>query len=374
MSHFKVPTSLYWQTKLFTATRPLWKWLGKFETRILSDDISRVEINKPVYICGLARSGTTIVTELLNAHRTLTSHRYSDFPFTHIPYWKNWLRQHKLSFQAKPQQRAHGDRIVVTQDSPEAIEEVIWMHFFNHLHQDERSQILDQNTTNIEFQSFYQSHIRKLLLIRQAKRYLSKGNYNVSRVRYLLKLFPDARFVFMVRNPVHHIASLRKQHQLFSGKPDSKPSELKRAAQQMAASGHFEFGLLRKAINLDDGVHANILNAWRQGHEVTGWALYWNSVYRHLLRLMDDPQLSKNCIIVRYEDLCNDSEKQIQNILEHCKLEPNELEPSIKTFADSFSLPDYYQVKFSSDEIKNIQMYCQQTADNFSYKIVDTSN
>lgn len=374
MSHLKIPRFLYWQTKLFTSTGPFWKWLGKFETRILRDDINQVEINRPIYICGLARSGTTVVTELLNAHQALTSHRYSDFPFTHIPYWKNWLRQRKLSFEAKPQERAHRDRVVVTQDSPEAIEEVIWMHFFKQLHQDEQSQILDENTTNIEFEDFYQSHIRKLLLVRQTKRYLSKGNYNISRVRYLLRLFPNARFVFLVRDPVHHIASLRKQHQLFSGNPDSKPNELKRAAKQMAASGHFEFGLLRKAVNLDDRDHPNILKAWRQGNEVTGWALYWNSIYRYLLQLMDDPKLSKNCMIVRYEDLCTDSEKQIQKILDHCKLAPNELTPSVKVFASSLSLPDYYQVEFSSDEIKSIQMHCQQTASKFSYKIFDTSN
>ena len=66
-----------------------WKRLGKLETRFLADDIAGTEITAPVYVCGLARAGTTAVLEALSKAQGVTSHRYSDFPWVFTPYWRN---------------------------------------------------------------------------------------------------------------------------------------------------------------------------------------------------------------------------------------------------------------------------------------------
>src|SRR3546814_3756590 len=66
------------------------------------------------------------------------------------------------------------------------------------------------------FAAFYSDHIRKLLWLRQGRRYLSKDNYNLGRLGGLIALFPDARFIVPLRDPVTHIASLMRQHALFS--------------------------------------------------------------------------------------------------------------------------------------------------------------
>ena len=65
------------------------------------------------------------------------------------------------------------------------------------------------------FEEFYCNHIRKILLSQGGTRYLAKANYNISRMKYLSKLYPEARFVILVRDPPEHIASLIKQHRLF---------------------------------------------------------------------------------------------------------------------------------------------------------------
>ena len=67
----------------------------------------------------------------------------------------------------------------------------------------------------MEFEAFYRTNIKKLLQSRKAERYLAKNNYNVSRMEYLLQLFPDTKFVVMIRNPFDHIASLAKQDAIF---------------------------------------------------------------------------------------------------------------------------------------------------------------
>src|SRR3546814_13405511 len=66
-----------------------------------------------------------------------------------------------------------------------------------------------------EFERFFRDHLRKLLWVRRRPRYLSKANYSVTRMAYLLTLFPDARFVLPLRDPAAHIASLVKQPRLF---------------------------------------------------------------------------------------------------------------------------------------------------------------
>ena len=109
----------------------MWIGLGNFETRILSERLDKVPIVKPVYIAGLARSGTTILLELLARHPDVTSHRYRDFPPVLTPWFWNWFVDRAGNGPQAASERAHGDGIDVTAESPEAFEEVIWMAFFS---------------------------------------------------------------------------------------------------------------------------------------------------------------------------------------------------------------------------------------------------
>src|SRR3546814_12886608 len=87
------------------------------------------------------------------------------------------------------------------------------------------------------------------LWVRRRPRYLSKANYNVTRMEYLLKLFPDARFVLPLRDPAAHIASLMKQQRLFCEGERRHPAAL----EHMRRIGHFEFGIDRRPINVGVG-------------------------------------------------------------------------------------------------------------------------
>ncbi|MDX1568936.1 MAG: sulfotransferase [Xanthomonadales bacterium] len=362
-SRHQVPGGLYWKTRLVTGTRPFWAWLGRLESRILRDEIEATAITQPIYVTALARSGTTIVTELLHAHPATTAHHYADFPLVDIPFWRNWL--HARTRVAVPQavERAHGDRILVTEDSPEAVEELLWMAAFPRLHDPRTSQLLGPEQRNVAFDSVYRDHIRKLLLVRGAQRYVAKGNYNISRLRYLLDLFPDARFIVPVRHPVNHIASLAKQHRFFSAGQEHNP----RIRLQLAASGHFEFGQDRRAVHLGDEERARaIREAWSQGQDIRGWALYWESVYSYLWALRtEDPRVADALLFVRFEDLCRDGETWIDRIFEHAGLEPHA--PTRAEFAGRLSPPDYYQPDFSSAEMELIETITGATAARYGY-------
>lgn len=339
-----------------------WLTLGNWETRLLKEQIDGVEIDRPVYIAGLARSGSTILLELLAKHPDLATHRYRDFPMVLTPWAWNWFVERAGGKDHVATERAHKDRIKVTPESPEAFEEVLWMAFFPDLHDLSQSAVLDADTNNPEFEAFYRDHIRKLLALRGAARYLAKGNYNVTRIGYLKKQFPDARFIVPVRDPIWHIASLIKQHRLFA----AAEAEDQRVLDHMRRSGHFEFGLDRRPINVDgNGSALTIERLWRNGDEAAGWAEHWAAVYGHVAEVLEDPELAEAITVVRYEDLCEDPGGTLGAILEHCDLEDVGL---VGAARDSISPPGYYEPSFTEEERAAIRDRTARVAAQFGYR------
>jgi len=356
-----VPGGLYLQARFFAATRGLWRRLGNLETSVLADEIGGIAIDRPLYVTSLARAGTTIVTEMLERHPDVTSHRYSDFPNCWTPYWRNHLLRATRRETPALQERAHHDRIQVSNDSPEAVEEVLWMYFFPGAHDSRASVVLGNSTSNPAFEDFYRAHVRKLLAVRGCSRYLAKGNYNITRLAYLRRLFPDARFVIPLRDPVHHIASLAKQHALFT----SASAEDPRVARLLALSGHFEFGPQRQYVHCGDDAAAQAIGAcWADGREVEGWARYWASTYSLLARQLEDsPGLPDAVLLFRYEDLCEHAEAVIDALLAHCGLDAGAFAETRAEFSQRLSLPDYYRPGFSEAETELIGTLCGPVLD-----------
>ncbi|MDQ0326351.1 hypothetical protein J2R99_002220 [Rhodopseudomonas julia] len=330
--------------------------LGDFETRMARERIAEMRVERPIYVTGLARSGSTMLLELLATHPDVATHRYRDFPAVMTPFAWNWFTDHAASGEAPAEERAHKDRILVTPESPEAFEEVMWMAFFAGLHDPATSAVLDRATAHPEFERFYREHIAKLLVLRGGRRYLAKGNYNVTRLSYLQKLFPDACFLVPVRDPVWHIASLMKQHRFFveAGKADP------RITRHLSRTGHFEFGLERRAIGLGDGQAPEIMRLWAEERDVEGWARYWAALYGHVADKLDaDPTVAAATRIVPYERLCADPAREMAAIAGHCGLQGGNL-PALA--AERISEPSYYRPDFTPDELRTIAAITEETA------------
>jgi len=364
MSGIQVPSGLYFQSRFFSATSGLWRRLGDLESRVVSQETEQLVVDRPVYIAGLARSGTTILTEMLERHPNLTCHRYSDFPNVWTPYWRNYLLE-KTRFHAPDMvERAHGDRIQVSKHSPEAVEEVLWMYFFPSLHDAALNNVLDGPLRNSKFDLFYKQHILKLLAVRNSNRYLAKGNYNISRIRYILELFPDAKFLVPFRNPENHVASLMRQHKLFTRASQKDP----RIPLQMAMSGHFEFGPQRIPVNFGDPQATQaIINCWQQGREIEGWARYWAESYQHILGQLEKfPEVRRACLLFRYEDLCAHSDHMIDTILDQCELSKNGFESIRLEYIKRLLPPDYYEADLNPDDLRQIADHCDPVNENLS--------
>ena len=291
---------------------------GNLESRMLGERLADLRVTMPVFVSGLARCGTTILLELLARHPEAATHRYRDFPPVLVPWYWNRFLAHAGARDQAPAERAHGDGILVTAESPEAFEEVVWMAFFPALHDPARSAVLGTDTSHPAFERFYREHLRKLLLVRGGSRYVAKANYHLTRLRYLLKLFPDARFVVPVRDPAAHIASLARQHERFCREHARDP----RLMRHMSRSGHFEFGQDRRPVNTGDAtVTREILARWARGEEIEGWALYWNDVYGHVADVLEaDRQVRAATLVVAHETLCRQPRETMRRVLGHCGL------------------------------------------------------
>lgn len=355
---FHVDPWVHYLGSLVEHREGLWHRLGGWETRLLSDSLSDVKIEQPVYISGLARSGSTKLLEVLDWHPDVVTHRYRDFPLLHIPYLWNRFLDFVPRRSSGLTERAHRDGILVDADSPEAFEEVLWMSFFPELHDPAQSSVLDGATENHQFETFYRDHIRKLLLVRSGNRYVCKGNYNITRLEYLLKIFPSARIVIPVRDPVWHIASLMKQHDLFSRAQQDNP----RAVSHLRRAGHFEFGLDRRPINTGDTDEVReILLLWERGREVEAWARYWNHIHAYIAdRLERNPSLAGACMLVRYEELCREPAATVHAVLKHCRLSAPE--GILYRAAESIRFPGYYRPQFPEREMAIIRRCTGGTA------------
>ena len=347
-----VTAGLYWKTAFFSRTSPVWRALARVESAVIGDLISEHPVRAPVFIAGVPRSGTTILVEILSRHPALTAHRYEDFPNVYTPYWRNWLADRLPGRDSRPVERAHKDRVMITRHSPEAVEEAIWMNFFDHLHDPARSQVLDAAVSNPPFERFYREHISKLTAARGSKRYLAKGNYNATRLGYLACLFPDARFIVPWRDPVAQVASLVKQDRLFTRMSSEDP----RVPVQLARSGHFEFGPAKRAVNVGDPARAEAIERdWAGGNAASGWARYWSEVYGHVLdAIEDDRPLRESVLLVDYRQLCERAEPSLTALRDHCRLEPDTFDSIAAEYAPRLALPEYYAPEFGNDELASI--------------------
>ncbi len=348
---------------LIERTQGFWRKVGDLETEQHRDALGAIAIDRPVYIAGIARSGSTILLETLSRHPDVATHQYRDFPLVLAPIHWDKVFGRRQAGHTEAVERAHKDRIKVTPSSPEAMEEIVWMAFFPHLHDPTRSQVLNATTSAPAFEQFYRAHIKKLLMIRRGRRYLAKANYDVTRLAYLLKLFPDARFIVPVREPLWHVASLVKQHRLFVAAETTDP----RIRRHMRRAGHFEFGLDRRAINAnDDEAAARIEALWAAGRDAEGYARLWARTYGFVLdQLAREPALADAIRFVRYEDFCTRPAMELEAIAAHAGLD---FTPSaIAEMASGISSPDYYSPAFDPEERALITEITRMTAARLGY-------
>ncbi len=104
--------------------------LAELESDIFKGKINSITGRKEIFVTGLPRSGTTLLLNALYGTGEFASFTYRQMPFLLIPIlWHKVSSCFRLSGVAK--ERAHGDKVFVFFNSPEAFEEAVWLAFMH---------------------------------------------------------------------------------------------------------------------------------------------------------------------------------------------------------------------------------------------------
>jgi len=247
-------------------------------------------VDQPVYVMGLARSGTTIVLEILEKAGPFHSPTYRDMPFVLCPnFWQGLTKHSRLN--AKLAARAHGDGIAIGFDSPESFEEVFWRTAcetqagpalaYAPISQDDLADFAAYRQLSLRAalqnsagqpQNLHTLHSPQVSPTPQSLRYLSKNNNNVMRIQQLSDQ-AGAHLVLIIRDPLATAWSLYRQHQRFV--QIQADDEFVRA--YMRWLGHHEFGQGHKP--LASGIqHLQGFNPMQPDY----WLAYWLGIYQNL--------------------------------------------------------------------------------------------
>ncbi len=266
------------------------------------DDIA---IKDPVFITGMPRSGTTLLTHILHDTNKYGSFLYKDYPFPEIPLF--WNKFNNLYYKSgEHQKRIHNDDLLINKDSPENLDEFLWKRLFQN-HFNEFDKLLDENYSNIEFENSYIRSIKKILFVRKKNQYLAKNNYLIFRIKYLLKFIPSAKFIICVRNPNDTCFSLEKIHKRFLEL--NKINKFKNFEKNFL---HYEFGNSRKNPYVS-GESQKIDILWNTKKEFEGYMLQWISIYEFIIKNYQN-LFGKKILIFDYDSLKNDYSKEIKKI------------------------------------------------------------
>ena len=268
--------------RLAFASRSAQLAMSGMEDSLYRRQLEPFSAEKPVFVTAMPRAGTTLLIELLEGSGEFGTHTYRDMPMLLAPlFWSKISgRFHR---DDTPRERAHGDGMMVSPDSPEAFEESIWSLFWRDQYQTDRVQHWNPRLRHKEFEAFYRQHMRKILLLRQSenaqpRRYLSKNNMNICRIEYMAKIMPDATFLIPFRHPAQHAASLLNQHRRFLDLHQQDPF----ARRYMRDIGHYDFGANLKPINFNNWLASN---PYPDTAALPFWLRYWTEAYSHLLGL-----------------------------------------------------------------------------------------
>ena len=182
----------------------------------------RREPENNIFITGLARSGTTILLNALYKSNIFASLSYSDMPFVLAPNLWSKISFNKKNLELK--ERAHGDGIKISTESPEAFEEVFWKTFSHEEYE--------------ELEDKFRIYVSNILYKYKKGRYLSKNNQNIKRVELINSIFSNSKILVPFREPIQHAYSLLTQHKKFID--DAKNDKF--ISKYMKWIGHTEFG------------------------------------------------------------------------------------------------------------------------------------
>lgn len=271
------------------------------EINTFGRDLSDVTKEHHVFVSGIARSGTTILTRSLYDTGQFSSLTYRDMPFVLAPNY--WSKVSKLFSKTMAEtERIHGDGIYVSYDSPEALEEVFWRILVGADYIEQSTLALHRVDSVLIHK--YRKYVAAIVYRYGAKRYLAKNNNNILRIQSIIEAFPNSVILVPFRNPLQQSISLLNQHKRLLDLQQQEPF----ITSYMNWLAHHEFGQGHKSFKL-----TNSSGGDHDPLTVEYWLDQWLTSYSYLLACYN--KFSRHIIFVCYEQLCDGSEIVWESLL-----------------------------------------------------------
>lgn len=279
---------------------------------------STMPVERPVFVTSLPRAGTTLVLEVLGRLPTFATYSYRDMPFVLAPLlWEQLSKGFRKP--AHLAERAHGDGMAVSYDSPEAFEEVLWLAAWPDKFSADQIALWSADEEATEFRDQLHGQMQRIIAARSGdgapRRYLSKNNANIARLGLLRRLFPDAILLVPYRSPLDQAGSLLRQHLRFLEIHQQDPF----ARRYMEDIGHLEFGALHRPLAFDEMA---AIRARFPPSSMEYWLGYWIAAFRHILRHRAD------ILLVSYGELCAAGFDGVRTLARHLDVPAEVLESS----------------------------------------------
>ena len=305
--------------------------MADVEEMMYKDELAGMTADDPVFITSLPRAGTTILLKLLWNTEAFATHTYQDMPFVLCPLlWSQFSG--RFAEADTERERAHGDGLTVSGTSPEAFEDMVWKHFWPEHYRDDRIRPWTAKDTNREFDTFFETHMRKMTAVRQengddGRRYLSKNNLNIARLAAPPSPMQDGTFLIPFRDPIQQAASMSRQHERFLEIHEEDDF----VREYMEAIGHHEFGKGLRPVNFDDW-----LSGASEPETLTFWVQYWVAAYQHIVQ-----HTRENIHLISYARLTQHPTESLQQLASLLNLPSSDLTSQ----ADQLRAPRTHSVK-----------------------------
>jgi len=239
-------------------------------------------MEKPIFVVGVPRSGTSFLYRLLGQHPDLGwfsqstlkkfySHDYLEFVY---------LRRRVFGLRNFPYPvDAFGERSFLTTESPVEMGDM-WQQIIKG---DWNTKITENGLV------FLKKIISETLVEQKRKRFVAKDPRNSIKISIISKIFPNSKFVHIIRDGRAVVNSM-----------------LKRSKEN--PSGYFGIPLKNSILK-------------KNASKIEKHALQWKQVIKKIRE--DSKKLSNNQYMeIRYEDLSNSPEQYMQKISSFCELSP----------------------------------------------------
>ena len=309
-----------------------------------------LKIVKPIFIVGVPRSGTTMLYRILCRHPNLAwfSHEY-------LKFWLPKEIQEKLKIRFT-KMKENNEKIPKNEQtlfvfglkqgvplpgtSKVPIEaETFWVNCFGREY---ITDVTDDKKNEVKL------FVQKVLEQEKKSRFLNKSPQNSMRIFALQKIFPDAKFINIARDPRAVVASM-----------------LTRLEQE----GSFNMGIPLR--NISSGKISYLKQKFLSSSKDFDPINDFSKKYQEITENINDffksyPENSTNII---YEELLAEPEKVISKLLEFCELElPSNLKELIPTIQET---KDKWKEKLTKYDEKKIFGIVKSSIKkmNYPYKI-----